>query len=173
MARKDDLDLVAATMRRARRVQGVLAVVAFAATTLWFVLWWEVGRRRPEPWLAPLMLLLCAACGLISAWFVAQFRLRLPVETAPAYALLRDEPGSVRWMFPRTTYLRLGSFRIGIERVMLVLTDRGTAHEIHGIRNEALGQFEKAVRRLAPRADYGLSEKNRKRYEAETGVIVR
>lgn len=53
MARKDDLALVASTLRRARFVQGVLAGVALAATVMWFIIWWEVGRQRPEPSVSP------------------------------------------------------------------------------------------------------------------------
>jgi hypothetical protein len=69
--------------------------------------------------------------------------------------------------------LRLGVFRMGGERVMMVLTEDGQAYEIHGIRNDALEGFEMAVRWLAPGADYGLPEKNRKRYQKATGMIVR
>ena len=173
MARKDDLALVAATLRRARLVQGVLAGIALAATVLFFVLWWEAHRTGAEPWRGILMLLLCIGLGWLGARFIAQFRMRLPVETSAVYALLRDQPKRVRWMFPRTTHLRVGTFRIGVEKVMIVLTDDGKVHEIHGIRNEALGELEKAVRRLAPGADYGLSEKNRRRYQHATGLIVR
>jgi len=173
MARKDDLALVASTLRRARFVQAALAGVALAATVMWFVIWWEVGRQRPDPWTGVLTLVSCGVCGWLAARFIAQFRLRLPVETSGVYALLRDRPERVRWMFPKTAYLRLGTFRMGIERVMLVLTDDGTVHEIHGIRNESLADMERALRRLAPRADYGLSEKNRRRYQQATGLIVR
>ncbi len=173
MARKDDLALVAATLRRARSVQAVLAGTAVVAAVLFFVLWWQAYQMGAEPWRTMVMLLLWVGCGWLAARFVALFRIRLPIEASTVYALLRDQPQRVRWVFPRTTYLRLGRFQIGVERVMMVLTDDGRAYEIHGVRNDALQDFEKVVRRLAPDADFGLSEKNRQRYQKATGIIVR
>ncbi|MDP1753785.1 MAG: hypothetical protein Q8L22_30415 [Reyranella sp.] len=172
MSKKDDLALVASALRRARAIQASLAALALAATAFWFFLW-QAGRLGAEPAASLLTLLVCGATGWLAARFIALFRARLQIETSVVYETLKNFPGRIQWMFPKSVYLRVGAMQLEAERIIFVLTEDGQALRIYGITKTSSPAMEAALRRLAPRADFGWSEKSQKRYQQTVGLIVR
>jgi hypothetical protein len=172
MPKDEDLALIAATMRRARGTQGALAILALLSAVLWFMLW-QNHTLGTSPAADLFSLALCGGSGWLAARFIAFFRLRLPIETSALYRLLKDEPDSVIWLFPQPVHLNVGPIRPIVEHVFIVLTGDGRAEKLHGVWSSSAAAVEGALRRLAPRARYGWSEKNRSFYQKQTGLLVK
>lgn len=172
MAREDDLALVAKCLRRARAVVGglVAAALASAVVTAWV---WAAGYFGAQPAGHFFGAVLCASLLLVAYKGALLFQARAAIGSSTVYRLLRDQPRRVLWVFPTALRTTILGATIEAEQIIVLCTEDGKIERIRGVAKKDLKEVMAAVRRLLPQAYFGLTDKNRRRYQQATGFLVK
>ena len=169
--KEEDLEIVARCLRRVRLVIGCLFGVSLLATAgaAWL---WQAGLFGKGQASHLFGAVLVGSLLVIGAKLGLLVRRRAAVEESVVYQLLRDQPSRVLWTFPTALPTSLLGIEIEAEQIIILCTDDARIERIRGVRKKDVPSVVTAVRRLAPRAYYGLTEANRRRYKKATGFDV-